>query len=213
MGPDMAAKGADMLDGMMRTQMDPVLNRWGHILAVRGWRADQITVLGLALGLISAAIIAAGGNTLLALIPLLAGRVADGLDGAVARASAKTDFGGYLDIVCDFIFYGAVPLAFALRDPAFAVAAAFLLTSFYANGASFLAYAIFAQKRGLTTDQRGEKSLYFTAGLLEGTETIAFFTALCLWPAAFSPLAVAFGALCFITATARILLARRVFGG
>ena len=103
----------------------------------------------------------------LALVPL--SRLADGLDGAVARARRPTDFGGLLDIVCDFVFYGAVPLAFAWRDPAAtACAAAFLLFTFYVNGASFLAYAALAAKRGLETTTRGVKSIYFTAGLVEG---------------------------------------------
>lgn len=201
-----------MLDGVMRRAIDPVVNRMGRALAARGVSADGVTLAGLALGLLSAAMIAGGAATGLALLPLLAGRVADGLDGAVARASSKTDFGGFLDIACDFLFYGAVPLAFVLRAPdANAVAGAFLLCSFYVNGATFLAYAIMAEKRGMHTSGRGEKSLYFTAGLLEGTETIAFFTVICLWPAAFPPLAWGFGALCFVTATARVLLARRVF--
>lgn len=129
----------------------------------------------------------------------------------MARASRKTDFGGYLDITCDFLFYGAVPLAFVLRDPDNGAAGAFLLTSFYVNGASFLGYAILAEKRGLTTASRGEKSLYFTAGLLEGSETILFFVVLCLWPGLFAPLAWGFGGLCFLTALSRVLLARRVF--
>ena len=200
-----------MLDGVMRARLDPLLNALGCGLARRGIGANQITVLGLALGLGAAGMIALGLPW--ALIPLLVGRVADGLDGAVARVQGKTDFGGYLDIVCDFIFYGAIPLAFALRDPANALAAAFLLTSFYTNGASFLAFAILAEKRGMTSTARGEKSLYFTAGLLEGTETIAFFVAICLWPQAFSGLAYGFGALCFVTAAARVMLAARQFGG
>ena len=33
---------------------------------------------------------------------------------------------GYLDIVCDFAFYGAVPLAFVVLDPINGLAAAFL---------------------------------------------------------------------------------------
>lgn len=202
-----------MLDGMMRRQLDPMLNAWGIKLAARGFRANHITLAGLALGLTAAGMIAAGASLGLALIPLLMGRIADGLDGAVARAGQKTDFGGYLDIVCDFIFYGAIPLAFAIRDPANAVAAAFLLTSFYVNGASFLAFAILAEKQGLKTNSRGEKSLFFTAGLLEGTETIAFFVAICLWPWAFVGLAYGFGALCFVTALARILLAKKTFDG
>ncbi|MCO8145386.1 CDP-alcohol phosphatidyltransferase family protein [Rhodovulum tesquicola] len=200
-----------MLDGIMRRLIDPPLDRAGRALAARGVTADAVTLAGLALGLAAAGLIALG-LTLLALVPLLASRLADGLDGAVARASRKTDFGGFLDIVSDFLFYGAVPLGFVLLDPAaHGAAGAFLLLSFYVNGASFLGFAILAERRGLETRARGVKSLYFTGGLLEGTETIAFFVALCLWPGWFAPLAWAFGALCFVTAGARVLLARRVF--
>ena len=202
-----------MLDGAMRRVIDPVVNRWGQALAARGWTANGVTVLGLVLGLAAAGVLALGWPSWVALGVLLASRLADGLDGAVARATRKTDFGGYLDIVCDFIFYGAIPLAFALRDPAAnGIAAAFLLMSFYANGSSFLAYAILAAKRGMETSDRGEKSLYFTPGLLEGTETIGFFVLLCVWPGGFAMLAYVFGALCFYTCVSRIWLAWRVFG-
>jgi len=201
-----------MLDGLMRRKLDPGLNRVGAVLAKSGLRANQVTMIGLALGILSAAMIGSGQSTCLALIPLLASRVADGLDGAVARASKITDFGGYLDIVCDFIFYGAIAFAFVLRDPAAnGVAGGFLLLSFYANGASFLSFAILAAKRGLKTEARGVKSLYFTVGLLEGTETIIFFMVICIWPTLFAPLAWGFGVLCFATAGARIVLASRVF--
>jgi phosphatidylglycerophosphate synthase len=202
-----------MLDGLMRRALDPSLNSAGRALAVRGVRANHVTLFGLALGLVAAGLIGVGASTWLALVPLAASRLADGLDGAVARASNITDFGGFLDIVCDFIFYGAIPLAFVLRDPtANGISGAFLLTSFYANGASFLAFAILAAKRGMETETRGVKSLYFTAGLLEGTETIAFFCILCIWPSAFAPLAWVFGALCVLTTSSRIMLARQMFG-
>ena len=106
----------------------------------------------------------------------------------------------------------AIPLAFAIRDPAAnAVAAAVLLTAFYVNGASFLGYAIFAEKRGLQTAAQGRKSLYYANGILEGTETIGFFVALCLWPQQFAVLSGVFAALCFLTAVTRVHLARRVF--
>lgn len=201
-----------MLDGIMRKAIDPVVNRWGRRLAQIGLTANDVTLVGLALGLVAAAMIALGAPGWLALIPLLAGRVADGLDGAVARATKPSDFGGFLDIACDFLFYGAIPLAFVLRDPGVnGVAGAFLLCSFYVNGATFLGFAVMAAKNGLETRALGEKSLYYTAGLLEGTETIAIFVAFCLWPAHFAPLAWGFGAVCFVTATARVMLARRVF--
>ena len=202
-----------MLDGVMRRVIDPALNRLGRGLASGGITADAVTVAGLGIGLLAAAMIALGAPRL-ALVPLLISRIADGLDGAVARATQKTDFGGYLDIICDFLFYGAVPLGFVLLDPGSnGAAGAFLLTSFYVNGASFLGYAILAEKRQMQTASRGAKSLYFTGGLLEGTETIVFFAALCLLPNWFAPLAWGFGALCFVTALSRVLLARQVFGG
>lgn len=201
-----------MLDGLLRKAIDPVVNRWGRKVAGIGLSANEVTLIGLALGLGAAVLIAVGAPGWLALIPLLAGRVADGLDGAVARATTPSDFGGFLDIACDFLFYGAIPLAFVLRDPdANGVAGAFLLCSFYVNGATFLGFAVLAAKRGMQTRARGEKSLYFTAGLLEGSETIALFTAFCLWPAGFVPMAWGFGVLCFITALARVLLARKIF--
>ncbi len=193
--------------------IDPCLNRVGRSLAAHGVAADVVTLVGLALGLMAAGLIALGWP-LVALAVMLASRVADGLDGAVARATATTDFGGYLDITADFLFYGAFPLGFVLWHPEMnGVAGAFLLVSFYVNGASFLGYAILAERHGMETQSRGTKSLYFTGGLLEGTETIAFFAALCLWPALFPMLSLLFGALCFVTASARILLARQVFGG
>ena len=200
-----------MLDRSLRPLIDPALNRMGQALA-RHVGADAVTLAGLAVGLAAAAMLAAGAPGGLVLGPLLLNRVLDGLDGAVARARGKRDFGGYLDITCDFAFYGAVPLAFALRDPGNAVAAAFLLATFYLNGASFLGFAVLAEKRGMETRAQGEKSLYYSAGLLEGTETILFFVALCLWPDWFRPMAVVFGGLCLLTTGARVMLARRVFG-
>ncbi len=202
-----------MLDAKMRKVIDPVVNRCGQWLAARGVGANAVTLAGLGFGLVAALMLAIGAAPALAVIPLLASRLADGLDGAVARATRKTDFGGFIDIACDFLFYGMIPLAFVLRDPlANGVAGAVLLTSFYVNGATFLGFAILAEKRGLTTTAQGEKSLYFSAGLLEGTETIGLFIALCIWPQAFVPLALTFAALCFCTAFARVLLARRLFG-
>jgi phosphatidylglycerophosphate synthase len=157
-------------------------------------------------------LIAAGCSGVTVAVPLLASRVADGLDGAVARARGKTDLGGYLDIVCDIAFYGAVPVAFVLLDPAAnGAAGAFLLASFYLNAATFLGYAILAAKRGMETQARGEKSLYFTAGLMEGTETILFFLVIVFWPAVFASMAWVFGGLCIVTAVARLILAHRVF--
>ena len=173
--------------------------------------ADAVTLAGLAFGLAGAGLVTLGAYG--PALPCLAlSRLCDGLDGALARRRGATDRGGYLDIVCDFIFYGAWPMGFALAAPANALPAAVLLLAFYINGASFLAFATFAAKRGMETAARGQKSLYFTAGLAEGTETIAVFAAMALWPDWFAPLACGFAAVCLVTAAGRVMLAWRVFG-
>ncbi|WP_293572637.1 CDP-alcohol phosphatidyltransferase family protein [Phaeobacter sp.] len=200
-----------MFDKKIRPLIDPVLNAQGRMLARSGITANQVTLLGLGLGLLAAVLIAFGQFGL-ALLPLLLSRLADGLDGAVARASEPSDFGGYLDITCDFLFYGAVPFGFVLADPAQnGLAGAFLLLTFYVNGTSFLGYAVLAEKHQMQSAERGVKTLYFTGGLLEGAETIGFFVLLCLLPGWFAPLAWVFGALCLVTATSRVLLALQVF--
>ena len=135
------------------------------------------------------------------------------LDGAVARQTRPTDFGGYLDIVFDFLFYGSIPLAFAILDPeANALAAAILLMSFYANGASFLAYAVMAEKRGIQTAQRGTKSLYFTTGLAEASETLAVFVLFCLLPQHFALIAYIFAAMTAWTFAWRVRMSFQAFG-
>ncbi len=200
-----------MLDRTMRKLIDPALNHMGHKLASTGCTANMVTLIGLGLGLSGAAALA-WQNYAIALVLILASRLADGLDGAVARAKTPTQFGGYLDIVCDFVFYGAVPFAFVLVDPVGnAAAGAFLLLSFYANGASFLGYAILAAKAGKETAAQGVKSIYYSNGILEGTETIAFFSILCVFPSAFPMLAYGFGVLCLLTAGLRIFGASKVF--
>jgi phosphatidylglycerophosphate synthase len=139
-------------------------------------------------------------------------RICDGLDGAVARATRRTDRGGFIDIVFDFAFYGAIPLAFALRDPSQnAVPVAVLLFSFYVNGASFLAFAAVAAKRGLVSNLRGVKSIYFTVGLAEGTETILVFVVMAAVPAWFPILAYGFAGLTLMSAIARVTLAWSAF--
>ena len=200
-----------MLDGVARHVIGPSLDRAGARIAAAGISADQITWAGFLLGVLAAGAIA-GRMYLIGLVLIVLSRLCDGLDGAVARHTQKTDRGGFLDIVLDFAFYGMIPLAFVLAEPERnAVAGAALLASFYVNGASFLAYAIMAEKRGLAGGARGSKSLYFTTGLAEATETILVFILFCLFPNWFVPLAYVFAAMCFITASSRITLALKVF--
>jgi len=201
-----------MLDAAARRLIDPPLEALGRRLATHGVGADAVTLIGLLMGLLSAAFIVAGLYSL-ALVFLFASRLADGLDGAIARAGRSTDFGGYLDITADFLFYGSVPLAFIFADPATnGAAGGFLLASFYVNGATFLGFSVLAERHKLKTEVHGKKSLYFSDGILEGTETILFFVLICLWPTNFQVFAWLFGSLCFLTALMRVLGARKILG-
>ena len=196
-----------MLDARLRRLIDPPLDRLSAPLAARGVSANAVTVAGFALGLAAAAAIASRA-WLLGLALLLLNRLCDGLDGAVARRRGLTDLGGFLDIVLDFLIYAAVPFAFALADPAAnGLAAAFLIFSFVGTGSSFLAYAIMAARRGVSTELRGRKSLYYLGGLTEGTETIVAFVLACLWPSLFPWIALIFGLLCWVTTATRIAVA------
>jgi phosphatidylglycerophosphate synthase len=195
-----------MFDAKLRPLIDPPLNRLGSALARRGVTANAITFLGLALGLAGAAAIS-GGYFGAGLGLILANRLLDGLDGAVARANGPTVLGGYFDIVADFAFYVSVPLGFGLVDPANTQAALVLVASFVLTGVSFLAYAVIAAERGARTDAHGRKSFFYSTGLAEGSETIAVFIAFALFPAWFVPLAYAYAALCVLTVLQRSALA------
>jgi phosphatidylglycerophosphate synthase len=201
-----------MLDGWARDRIAPAIERLAGLAARAGVSANAVTLAAFAVGALAGLAIALE-NFLVGLVLIGISRVGDGLDGAVARIRGRTDYGGYLDIVLDFFFYGAIPLGFAFADPdANAVAAALLVFSFYVNGASFLAFAILAERRGLESTARGEKSIFFTTGLAEATETIAVFVLACLFPGWFPVLAYVFAAIVFYTALSRIVLAGRQFG-
>jgi len=194
-----------MLDKAVQQALRPLMARAAHGLVRLGIGADTITFTGFALGLAAAAAIAFQ-HFLPGLALLLLSRLMDGLDGAVARATQPTDRGGFLDITLDFLFYAAIPLAFAIANPAAnALPAAVLLAAFIGTGSSFLAFAIVAEKRRLQSVAFPDKSFYFLGGLTEATETIAAFAAMCLWPGHFALIAYSFAALCAITIALRIV--------
>ena len=198
-----------MLDAHLRRIIEPALDALARPLAERGLGADQATLAGFAIGLLAVPLLAIEAYGA-ALAAILLNRALDGLDGALARRAGTTDFGGFLDIVCDFVFYAAVPAGFALARPEEnALAALFLVVSFTGTGASFLAYAALAARRRMPAS--GRRGLAYLGGLTEGGETIAFFVLACLWPGAFVPLALGFGALCWATVVFRVLAARADF--
>ena len=200
-----------MLDRLATQLLNPPVTAIATVLVRAGVGANSITVVGFLIGMLAAVLIASGAY-IAGATALFSSRICDALDGAVARQTQTTDAGGFLDITLDFLFYAAIPLAFAVADPAAnALAAAMLLAAFVGTGSSFLAFAVIAAKRQLTSVEYPNKSFYFLGGLTEATETLAFFGAMCLWPQHFAVLAYVFASLCAITIATRIFWGWRAF--
>ena len=199
-----------MLDSRLRPIIDPPLDALGARLARIGLTANQVTLAGGAVG-IAAGVAIGYQHYLLGLALLLSSRLFDGLDGAIARATRQTDFGGYLDIVSDFAFYIAVPIGFGFALPANLPFALILVGSFTLTGISFLAYAVMAAKQGRETEAHGKKSFFYNSGLAEGTETITAFVLMCLMPQYFTVIAAIYSAMCVVTVFQRTLAAKADF--
>lgn len=194
-----------MLDKHVVPILKAPLARLAKSLAGSGWSADKVTVVGFVLGLLCVLALATGHFTI-ALVFLLLNRLADGIDGELARRQAPTDAGGFLDISLDFIFYALFPLGFAIVDPANnALPAAVLIASFVGTGASFLAFSSMASKHDIAHPEFGYKGLYYLDGLAEGTETVLCFVLMCLLPQYFVYIAWTFALICFITAVNRVV--------
>jgi phosphatidylglycerophosphate synthase len=199
-----------MLDARIRRLIDPPLDRLSAALARLGLSANAVTVGGFLLGCGAWAAFAFRHYEL-ALALIAANRLADGLDGALARRLGPTDLGGYLDIALDFFFYAGVPFFFAVGRPEFALPAAFLVFSFVGTGSSFLAFSAIAAKRGLSTEAHPRKAIYYLGGLTEGAETIVLFVLICVFPDSFAYFAWVFGGLCWVTTATRVAAAVQTF--
>ncbi len=200
-----------MLDRVALRLLRPALDGAARRLALLQVQADHVTLFGFGIGL--AAAVAIGLRHYgVGLVLLLASRLADGLDGALARLSTPSDRGAFLDITLDFLFYASIPLGFAVADPAAnALAAALLLAAFIGTGSTFLAFAALAARRGLQSATYPRKGFYYLGGLTEATETLICFVLMCLLPRHFPTFAVAFALLCVLTTVTRLWAGWRTF--
>lgn len=199
-----------MLDSTVRPIIDPPLDHIGRFLSRQGISANTMTFMGFGCGL-AAILLIIQGEYLWGVFFITLNRLCDGLDGAIARVRGLTDFGGLLDIVCDFIVYAGVVFSFGVHDPDKLIYAAFLVLSFMGPITSFLAYGIIAAKREVTIDIRGQKSFYYMGGICEGTETFATLVLLCFLPEYFDIICITYGVLCWMTTMGRVYYAWKDF--
>lgn len=199
-----------MLDTTLRPAKDRILAPLvrGPIGAVP---PIVLSVVGLAVSL-AAAGAAWAGMTALAVVAWLLGRVADGLDGAVARARGRaSDAGGLLDFTVDAVGYAAIPLGIAagVDERATWIVVAVVIATFYVNAVTLGYTSALVEKRGRA--DAGPASAAIPRGLVEGTETIVFFTIALAVPGAADVTLGVMAAAVAVTAAERVLWARREF--
>ena len=201
-----------MLDGPLRPVKDRLL---GPVVRGPARAVPPLALTALSLvGALGAAWAASQQQWIVAVVLWLLSRVADGIDGTVARhRGTASDAGGLADIVADTISYALIPLGIAAgvgTDTAWVVVA-FLLASFYVNAVSWTYLAALLEKRGAgVATTEASTSTIMPRGLVEGTETIVFFTLALVWPDAAVTILAVMAAAVGVTALARLRWARGV---
>ena len=172
-----------MFDARLRPLKDRIATPVAAVLP-EGVPPLALTALSLLAGLAAAGVAATGG-TWVALACWWASRVADGLDGALARRrGTATDLGGYLDQMADTVVYAAIPLgvAVAVDDRATWIATAVLLAVLYLNTVSWAYLSALIEKRRASRADAPVTSIEMPSGLVEGTETIVLYSLLLALP-------------------------------
>ncbi len=193
-----------MKDSLLRQQKDRLLRPLVERFLVNV-SPDQLSLIAVIPG-IFAAVAVVYGLVEVGLLLWLVNRLLDGIDGLAARVYGKTsDWGGYLDLLLDFVVYLLVPLSFVWAMPTTQNlwAFVFLLISFQVNTLSWTLLSAILEKR-----RQGERERLTTvempAGLIEGAETVIFFSLFFLLPGYISALFALMGVLVFFTAGQRL---------
>jgi phosphatidylglycerophosphate synthase len=200
-----------MIDKVLRSPKEQLLTPVAARL-LRSIHPTTITIVAFGVGVVAA--VAAWQQAYVVALALWAlNRVLDGLDGTVARMHGKqSDLGGYLDIVLDITVYALIPLAlaFGINSADVYMSLAFLLGTFYVNGASWMYLAALLEKRRHGAAMQGElTTVTMPGGLIEGTETIIFYTLFLLLPVYLPALFTIMGVLVIFTAGQRLVWASR----
>ncbi len=199
-----------MFDHLLRGLKDQLLAPLARLL--RGVSPNLISVIALLLGL-AAAVAASRAQWGLGLALWLANRVTDGLDGTVARvAGTQTDFGGYLDILLDFVVYAAIPVGFAFQsaDRSVLLWAAALEGAFFVNACSWMYLSAVLEKRASGAASTGElTTVTMPPALVAGFETVVFFSLFYLMPTRLPLLFGAMAGLVGINIVQRLIWASR----
>ena len=193
-----------MIDQYTIKIFKPFLELVASIFYKIGVNANYVSLFGLILSFLSFYLILKDFNVI-ALFLFLLGRILDGIDGIIANKTKITEFGGFIDIVFDFISYSLVPLAFILKDNSNAIFGSILLATFFGTSSTFFGIAIFEKNKFIKKNH--EKSFFHVGGFMGGTVTIFFLSLMFLFTEKFNLIALTFSVLCIISTIERIFYA------
>ena len=196
-----------MIDNYLVKLLNPLFHILGSVFLKFKLNANIVSLLGLFFSFVSFFLII-NFNFISALFFFILGRIMDGVDGNLANRMGRTDFGGFLDIVFDFISYSLIPLAFILILNSNAFYGSILLASFFGTGSTFLALAIF-ERKNLLLDSHN-KSFFQVGGLIGGGITIFFLSLMMILPNSFNLISIIFSILCIIGTIERIYYAYNI---
>jgi phosphatidylglycerophosphate synthase len=203
--------GGFLLDAPLRTVKDRVLEPVARALG-RAVHPNAVSLTAFAVGL-GAAWMAYRGSFGAALALWLLNRTLDGLDGVLARVQLRqSDFGAYLDILCDFAIYALIPVALAVGSATAGAlgAALYLMASFYVNAASWMYLSAVLERRGRGVAATGERTgVTMPEGLIGGTETIVLYSLFFLVPRFVVPVFTLMTVLVLATVAQRVAWAAR----
>lgn len=172
-----------MLDRQTRSFKDVILRPLVQLF--RFFTPTQLSLIGFVLG-IAATICLARQLYFWGMFLWILNRIFDGLDGIVAReTNQQSDLGGYIDILCDFFIYAAIPigLVYGVDSADTHYPLIFLFATFYLNAASWIYLAAILEKRNLGAQAQGETtSITMPNGIVGGFVTILFYCTFILWP-------------------------------
>ncbi len=200
-----------MIDNPFRERLATRAAPFVKLLGALGLTPNQVSCMGLAIGL-GAAFLVASGYFIAAIVVWWISRLLDGLDGIYARASNQTsDFGAFIDIQFDMLAYCAMIAAFYWQFPQYAWQWLLIMLAYVLCISGALGLGSFENKQGLKDS--GGRGLRLAVGLAEGGETGLAYTVFLLLPNFLNITSWVWIAVLVITILARLLLARAELKG
>ncbi|MHA2398809.1 MAG: CDP-alcohol phosphatidyltransferase family protein [Promethearchaeota archaeon] len=201
---------------LLKTRLNQVLENFVKKLLSNRISANQITIIGFCIGVLSALFIYLSGQliwdlefVIVAVVFMLISFFFDTIDGALARLEEPTVFGGILDIFCDRAVEISILISIVSTN-----SVALLWPGLFSLASIILCITMFLLVGGAVKPENLEdkqKVVYYRHGLMERSETLIFlFLMVVLIPFRFIILWIFFG-LVLITALLRLKDAYSIF--